>query len=81
MDAASRVKPMLYEVTCQEQGLLGTRARAAPQEAGAQTVADEEKEGAGEQRVKRNLCRQSGKLNDQTGGFRGMGRVREYHLP
>lgn len=53
MDAGSRVRPKHHEVTCQEWGLLGTGAMAAPREAGTKT--------AGEQRVRGNKCRQNGK--------------------
>lgn len=41
MDAAGRVRPMLHEVACQEWGLLGTGAKAAPQEADTRIVRGE----------------------------------------
>ncbi len=59
MDAASRVRPILHEVTCQEWGLLGTGARAAPQEPGTKTAVETKK--TGEQRVGGNKCKQNGK--------------------
>ena len=57
VDAARRVRATLWEVTCQKRGLLGTGARAAPQEAGTKTVAEEYWEAA-EQRVRGKKCRQ-----------------------
>lgn len=64
MDAASRVRPILHEVTCQEWGLLGKGARAAPQEAGTKTVVEKKKK-AGEQRVRGNNAGRMGNTSNK----------------
>lgn len=68
MNATSRVRPMLHEVTCQECGLLGTGARATPQEATKTVVEGKKSSGAG---VRGNKCRQNGKHIKQNDSVEG----------